>query len=491
MNAYEPLTDAQLEAMLTRLTARGQAGDLEAAIMAAVDTTPQGRRPWVRRPDWRLTPAPELRIAWMLAIIGLLLALLAGTLVVGSRLLDSREPLPIQMPGLVEGMVTEEVEPGVFRIVNDGVRDLASADNRDIVAGYDGGLWLLRENGFLRLGSDGFHEWPTEVAPEGRILQVAPDGTLWIIPGRWGHELLGSHGGEGLRSVDGEQWTVQSCPGDCAGFTVAPDGTVWASWADVGEWTVWRVGQLGPTGWQPLEGSIPNAFSPGGFGRLLFTDAGELYGVTCIWTCLLYRYEDGAWQLQRDAYMLVDVGPDGTVWQDGGIDADFDPVPISGSFPGDGLARFAGGEWAGWTSTDLPDIRYGLALDNQFKVAPDGSLWFSLWRSADGNDPRVGDYWRWEEREGAVATGRLVCDGLARFDGQSLDRFLPGQCISMDIAADGSVWVLADDEEGRDLYVITPETAAPTVPTPIAPLPTDADRTPEPNDARTVFSWAE
>ena len=55
-----------------------------------------------------------------------------------------------------------------------------------------------------------------------------------------------------------------------------------------------------------------------------------------------------------------------------------------------------------------------------------------------------------------VQTGYLVCDGLARFDGQTLDRLLPGQCISMDIAADGSVWLLADD----DLYVITPKAVA-------------------------------
>jgi hypothetical protein len=57
----------------------------------------------------------------------------------------------------------------------------------------------------------------------------------------------------------------------------------------------------------------------------------------------------------------------------------------------------------------------------------------------------------------AVRAGRVVCDGLARFDGETLDRFLPDQCISMDIAADGSAWVLADEEDGGDLFVITPE----------------------------------
>ena len=54
----------------------------------------------------------------------------------------------------------------------------------------------------------------------------------------------------------------------------------------------------------------------------------------------------------------------------------------------------------------------------------------------------------------------MRCDGLARFEGTTVDRFLPGQCISMDIAADGTVWVLVGEDEGRRLYVITPEAVA-------------------------------
>ena len=146
----------------------------------------------------------------------------------------------------------------------------------------------------------------------------------------------------------------------------------------------------------------------------------------------VFRYDDGDWQRISGAE-LVDVGWDGTVWQAEG--------------PGDDLARFADGEWTRWTSADLPDVRLG--LDYEFKVAPDGSLWFSLWRSADG-EPPGGDWWL------AVRDGHLVCDGLARFDGEAVDRFLAGRCTSMDIAADGSVWVVSDD----DLYVITPEAVA-------------------------------
>ena len=114
---------------------------------------------------------------------------------------------------------------------------------------------------------------------------------------------------------------------------------------------------------------------------------------------------------------------------------------------GDDLARFADGEWTRWSSADLPDVSPG--LDYEFEVAPDGSLWFSLWRGADG-EPLGGDWWL------AVRDGHLVRDGLARFDGDAVDRFLAGRCISMDIAADGSVWVLSDD----DRNVITSEAVA-------------------------------
>jgi hypothetical protein len=418
--------------------------------------------------------ANPLRMVWVLLLVAALVALVAGTLAVGSRLLESREPLPEQRPALLEGMVTEEIEPGVFRVVNDGVRDLSSTDAVDVVAGYDGGIWLLREQGFLRLGSDGVHEWPWSPVPprgvpESHVLQVAPDGTLWVIPtgsvfstGRWFWP------GEVFRSTDGEAWSSQPCPGGyCKGVTVAPDGTLWASWSWDDGWACergvaeedceWWVGYLSPTGWQQLDGSTPADF---GFERLVFTDAGDLYGVASGWDSVLYRYEDGTWR-QISYVPLVDVGPDGTRWQFGGFSDELRWDELTQSLRDDetwGLARFADGEWEGWTSADLPEIRDDLGLDYQFKVAPDGSVWFSLWR----NGPRT-DNGMCEPAWGgpdAVDPDAIDCDGLARFDGETLDRFLPGQSISMDVAADGSVWVLAGNEQGRDLYLITPEAVA-------------------------------
>jgi hypothetical protein len=353
---------------------------------------------------------------------------------------------PTTTDELLSGMVTEEVEPGVFRVIHDGVRDLTSTGNRDIVAGYDDGIWLLREDGFLRLGDDGSHGWPTVFGPEGRTFEVGPHGTVWTIPNRWYRT-----GKDIYRSADGEEWTVQPCPDECVGVTVAPDGRAWGS--STGEGSRWRVGLLGSAGhWQPLDGTIP----ANGFGRLLFTDSGDRYGVEFGWVYSLYRYEDDTWHHTHDFYSAVDVGPDGTVWG------------TEGDRWHDGLARFADGEWARWTHDELPEMSwsrgggmgFGIGLraflDDEFRVAPDGSLWARLWRSGDG-DESVLD---WEQRFYAVEGGRAECDGVVRFDGESVDHFLPGRCISMDIAADGSVWVLADEEEGGDLYVITPEAVA-------------------------------
>ena len=53
-------------------------------------------------------------------------------------------------------------------------------------------------------------------------------------------------------------------------ITLAPDGEVWASWQDEG----WRVGHLGPAGWEPLDRPIP-PLGDSILHRLYFTDSGN------------------------------------------------------------------------------------------------------------------------------------------------------------------------------------------------------------------------
>ncbi len=107
-------------------------------------------------------------------------ALLAGPAIGVAAQEDGQ---PTTTDELLAGMVTEEVEPGVLRVVNDGVRDIEYQ-----VGGYpgamvdvtpDGGVWLSGDegrHGLFRLGEEPVFEdrggWPP-------YREVAPDGSLW------------------------------------------------------------------------------------------------------------------------------------------------------------------------------------------------------------------------------------------------------------------------------------------------------------------------
>lgn len=60
----------------------------------------------------------------------------------------------------------------MFRVDNDGVRDLAKASTLDIIAGHDEVIWLLRPRRFFRLGDDEWLAWAignlTPTRPEDR-----------------------------------------------------------------------------------------------------------------------------------------------------------------------------------------------------------------------------------------------------------------------------------------------------------------------------------
>ena len=301
--------------------------------------------------------------------------------------------------------------------------------------------------------------------------EVAPDGTIWAaIDGMADPEqapevalhIWSSHGsshGEGGVLHMPTPWFFHGSP-----VEVTADGTVWAVWLDdpLDDPESAVFGHFGDDGWTVV-GEWPDPA-----GGLSVTDAGEVWipGRTGWFGIQPRHFVDGAWHEIGPYPVFVDdadVGPEGTLW---GIGSD------------SGFVRFDG---AGWTTFEPPDwlptdhgwvlvedewvpesesdyeppedgfpASFGATPWGEPHVAPDGSLWVPA-------------------RLGVWEPGQVVCDhgidGVARHDGEQLTRYLRGRCIeSMDIAADGSVWVLATGSGARfplvQTYVITPEAVA-------------------------------
>jgi len=350
----------------------------------------------------------------------------------------TESPSPTTTEELLSGMVTEEVEPGVFRVVNDGVRDLSYPLGGWGYSGFmvdvtpDGSVWLSvdeGDHGLFRLGEEPVFEGPWDHL---RYWEVAPDGSLWAI----------GIGGvpddrSGIFSFDGEGWTLRATTGgDPHALAVGPDGTVWVNadsallrleddgsrttiedWSDVyggdANWLelavtpdddVWLVGtphypqgaelllRFDGEGWEAIPG--PEGWNPGDMGRYL------------------------------------DVGADGTLW-------------VKANAAGD-LARFDDPGWTTFTEADGVEP-WGEASyfdTDLLNVAADGSLWLL----------------------GSPTASPPGCGGVSHYHGTTWTSYLLDSCIhDFAIAPDGSVWLGADDMASPlRLYVITPEAVAGT-----------------------------
>jgi hypothetical protein len=130
------------------------------------------------------------------------------------------------VPGV--DLTTDEVEPGVFRVVSDGVRDLR------------------------RPVEDAEPDAMSEAGPLDRSLHAAPDGSIWVF-GREGAFRLGQ------TDVVDIDWLAAPVIDD------SPDGTMWASWrlmsSRAGGERILRLGRLQDGAWQGQEvardGSLP------------------------------------------------------------------------------------------------------------------------------------------------------------------------------------------------------------------------------------------
>ena len=179
----EPATQPQTEAVVQRV------------LTTEIEAMPQGRGPLPKIPEWRFGSILGVtRLVAASVIVALFGGLLLGGLAMrpsgeeasaigasasATALSESTDAIveksePPTAPEAVATMatpellpdvslVTEQVEPGVFRVLSDGVREPARvADDDDaylngilesnIAAGSDGSVWWFGPESFFRLG---------------------------------------------------------------------------------------------------------------------------------------------------------------------------------------------------------------------------------------------------------------------------------------------------------------------------------------------------
>ena len=362
----------------------------------------------------------------------------------------TESPSPMTTEELLSGMVTEEVEPGVYKVVNDGVRDLALGDGLfrvDVTP--DGSVWLSGigdGQDLFHLGEERVFEGPTGYP---HFWEVAPDGSLWTLG-----EV--SDFNDGIFSFDGEGWTERATTTDFFyTFAVGPDGTVWVMAIDEDK-------HCPDVGADECRGTT----------LLRLGDDGSLTTI-----------EDWSDVHDGDAYSLA-VSPDGDVWTVSWVGETEDGTEFAGT-----LLRFDG---EGWEAIPGPEGRAPGGYD-WLASGPDGTLWvdvsgdvnrgalarydaagWTTFTDADGVEPwhDTSGYWGYMMPPAVAADGSLWlerfeghdCDGAVHFDGTTWTSYLEEYCISdLAIAPDGSVWLGAEAYDyDSSLYVITPEPVAAT-----------------------------
>ena len=150
----------------------------------------------------------------------------------------TESPEPMTTEELLSGMVTEEIEPGVYKVINDGVRDLleatASSSATTAASGRrERSRGSVRSCGIFRLGGE-------IIDTQYEALDRTADGRLWA---------------ESLHTYDGERWTEHPAPTtDFDGSLLYNlGGTIWATWPDPQQPQQWAVARLDGDEWRLLD----------------------------------------------------------------------------------------------------------------------------------------------------------------------------------------------------------------------------------------------
>ena len=333
-------------------------------------------------------------------------------------------------------LTVEAVEPGVYRIIDDGVREPSPVQG--IVFGLDGGLWSETDDGLFRLGGD-LVAWPSGTerssGDDWRLRGVTPEGVIWTSewePPGFGHDV------DVIRSYDGERWTVRKQDRPDIDLEIGPDGTVYGLWYDPpGIEGRPVVARYGADGWEQLD-------EPFDIGGLFADDDGGMW----------VRHDGGLSAYRDGELQSVYTKPAWTESREG-LGQDGTPsARLRGSRVGPRCRTVAA------RRLQRHDLRPGRLAG----VGPDDIL-----RSIDGVEVAAspeGDLWTWRP---GWPDPETECDSRpSRYDGERWASYLPGRCVEdLTFAPDGSLWVLAgvgasgleegDPFESHELYVITPE----------------------------------
>lgn len=482
MNRQPILTDAILEAMLARRAGSAGPVGLAEAIGADVSQTPQARRPvWMLlvSPARPLTPA--LRLAWVIALVGLLLAVAVSVALIGGELLRRTNELAVDQspsagPSAAPAAVADTLvrrpaplQPG-SAIEATGRRMFSLAGTSALAVGPDGTAWALGSGRLLRIDADGgLRDWTLVDDPAfGRAGGLAPSrhGGVWLVDST------------ALRRFDGSTFTdVVEIPISASGPGVtdmieAPDGRLWVTMeAGVFRWdgstwtaTPWTLeASPGEIAFDARGRAWVGLFEyPGPYGLGVAMFDGTSWTVDATESVPIHgtgSYDDpNGGSVETNVTRSIASSPDGTTWfaTDGG------------------LARFDGNTW-----TEERPFGVGSVAVSSVSVGSDGTVWAassgcvgctpriarfdgSIWHEID-TPSGIEDFGGWA-LVAATGDGAIFAAdaGAFRFSGEQWSRAWPaaqptgpGWVASLAALSAGEVIAASGDYDGGPAAVWT------------------------------------